>query len=189
MFRRTELLTPRLRLRGWREEDLVPFARLNADPEVMAHLGGPLARQESDMIIGRFLEKWLEEPAFGWWALEVRGDGGFIGFVGLNRPDFTAPPAPCVEIGWRLARDAWGQGYATEAARACLDHGFGTVGLDEILSFTVPSNTRSRAVMERIGMQRDAAGDFDHPLVKKENPLRRHLLYRIRRDDWQGADG
>ncbi len=160
---------------------------MNADPEVMVHLGGPCPRAESDLIVGRFLEKWAEEPRFGWWALEGRADGAFLGFVGLSRPDFDAPPAPCVEIGWRLVRDAWGRGIATEAARACLAHGFATVGLAEVLSFTVPANRRSRRVMERLGMLRDAEGDFDHPLVPEGSPLRHHLLYRLSRSAWRAA--
>lgn len=171
-----ELSTDRLMLRAWREADLAPFAAMNADPEVTRYLRSPLSRRESDMLVGRFLEKWQEEPSFGWWAVDDAA--GFIGFVGLNRPDFTSPPAPCVEIGWRLARHAWGKGYASEAARACLSHGFGTVGLDEILSFTVPANLRSRRVMERIGLLRDPDGDFDHPLIDDGSPLRRHVLYR-----------
>jgi ribosomal-protein-alanine N-acetyltransferase len=181
------LETARLRLRGWREADLAPLAAMNADAEVMRHLGGPIGRRESDLILGRFLEKWAEEPRFGWWAVERRADGAFAGFVGLGCPDFEGPPAPCVEIGWRLARGMWGQGLATEAAQACLRHGFRTVGLPEILSFTVPANAASRRVMERLGMRRDAAADFDHPLVAAGSPLRRHVLYRIGRRDWEAA--
>lgn len=178
------LVTPRLHLRGWREADLAPLAAINADPEVMAHLGGPMSREASDLMVGRFLQKWDEEPRFGWWALERTGRAELIGFVGLARPDFDAPPAPCVEIGWRLKRAAWGQGLATEAARACLGHAFGPLGLAEILSFTTPDNLRSRAVMERIGMTRDPQGDFDHPLIAEDSPMRRHVLYRIAAADW-----
>jgi len=177
------LETPRARLRGWHEEDLASFAAMNADPEVMRHLGGPMTRARSDLMIGRFLEKWIEEPAFGWWAVEVEG-WGFAGFVGLNRPDFDQPPAPCVEIGWRLARGVWGRGLATEAAAACLDQGFGTVGLEEIVSFTTHANDRSQAVMGRLGMTRDPDGDFEHPLVPEGDPNRPHVLYRIRRAEW-----
>ncbi len=153
----------------------------------MAHLGGPLPRRDSELILGRFLQKWVEEPTFGWWAMERREDARMIGFAGLGRPDFEAWPAPCVEIGWRLARAAWGRGYATEAARGCLVWGFGHLGLDEILSFTVADNLRSRRVMDRVGLRHDPAGDFDHPLVPEGSPLRRHLLYRIRRADWAAA--
>jgi len=181
-----ELVTERLVLRGWREADLAGMAAINADPEVMTHLGPLMTPAESDMMVGRFLQKWLEEPRFGWWAAERRDSGALIGFVGLNRPDFTLPAGECVEIGWRLARAAWGHGYATEAARACLDHGFGAAGLEEIVSFTVPANTRSRRVMERLGLRRDEGGDFDHPMVPVGSALRRHLLYRLAREDWAG---
>ncbi len=153
----------------------------------MTHLGGPLSPRDSEMILGRFLQKWVEEPDFGWWALERRDSPGLIGFAGLGRPDFEEPPAPCVEIGWRLARGVWGLGYATEAARGCLAWGFGRVGLEEILSFTVPQNGRSRRVMDRIGLRHDPSGDFDHPLVPVESPLRRHLLYRISRAAWEAS--
>lgn len=178
------LTTPRLTLRGWREADLAPLAAIHRDPEVMRHLGGPLPRHESDLIVGRFLEKWMEEGRFGWWALEARETGSLIGFVGVAAPDFTDPPGPCIETGWRLARRAWGQGYASEAARAALDHAF-AAGVGEVVAFTVPANGRSRAVMERIGMTRDPAEDFDHPLLGAGDPLRRHVLYRIDRPRWQ----
>jgi RimJ/RimL family protein N-acetyltransferase len=177
------LQTARLRLRGWRVQDLAPLAAINADPEVMRHLGGPIERRQSDMIVARFLEKWREEPRFGWWALERAEDGAFLGFVGLGRPDFEEPPAPCVEIGWRLARGAWGQGFAAEAARACLRHGFRTVGLGEILAFTTPMNGPSRRLIERLGMQRDPGADFDHPLAAGGG--RRHLLFRLARAEWE----
>jgi RimJ/RimL family protein N-acetyltransferase len=180
------LETPRLTLRGWRESDLRPLARINRDPAVTRYLGGPIPKFESDQIVGRFLQKWTEQPEFGWWALEARQTAELIGFLGLARPDFTDPPAPCTEIGWRLARTAWGKGYATEAARAALAHGF-RCGLDSVVSFTVPDNTRSRRVMERLGMVRDPEADFDHPLVAEGDPLRRHVLYRLTRAQWEAA--
>ncbi len=189
MTRAPELATDRVILRGWREGDLAPMAEMNADPEVMRFLGPVLDRQGSDLIVGRFLQKWAEEPRFGWWAAEDRGSGAFLGFVGLNRPDFEEPPAPCVEIGWRLARAAWGRGLATEAARACLAHGFETVGLAEVVAFTVPENRRSRRVMERLGMARDPSGNFEHPLVPAGSPLRPHVLYRLTRRDWEDRRG
>lgn len=180
------LTTARLRLREWRKGDLIPIAAMNRDPAVTRYLGGPIPKRESDLIVGRFLQKWAEEPRFGWWALETRESAAVIGFLGLAPPDFTGPPAPCVEIGWRLARTAWGQGYATEAARAALDHGFAE-GLDEVVSFTVPANTRSRAVMERLGMHCDRGEDFDHPLLAAGDPLRRHMLYRLDRARWEAC--
>ena len=179
-----ELATARLVLRGWRESDLAPLAEINADPEVMRHLGGPVGRTASDMLVGRFLQKWEEEPRFGWWAAEAVPERRLIGFVGLARPDFEDWPGPCVEIGWRLGRAWWGRGLATEAARACLDHAFRAVRLEEVLSFTTPANAPSQRVMARLGMARVEGGDFDHPLLRPGDPNRRHLLYRMRRDDW-----
>lgn len=179
------LETERLRLRGWREADLAPIAAINGDPAVMTYLGATLDRNSSDMVIGRFLQKWVEEPQFGWWAVEHIEDRALIGLVGLGRPDFELPCSPCVEIGWRLARDYWGQGLATEAARACLKRGFAVLRLPEIVSFTVAGNARSRAVMDRLGFREEVGQDFDHPMVPEGNPLRRHVLYRMRREDWQ----
>ncbi len=144
----------------------------------MEHFPALLTRRESDELVGR-IEAGLEANGFGIWALELRDGGEFIGFAGLNVPNFEAPFMPAVEVGWRLARRAWGQGYATEAGRAALDFGFGQVGLTEIVSLTSVGNERSRAVMERLGMTRDPADDFDHPTVPAGRPLRRHVLYRI----------
>ncbi|WP_433345543.1 GNAT family N-acetyltransferase [Microtetraspora malaysiensis] len=172
--------TERLVLRRWRESDREPFAALNADPEVMEYFPSTLTRERSDALADR-LEAEFEECGFGLWAVELSGE--FIGFTGLSVPRFTAHFTPCVEVGWRLARSAWGHGYASEAARAALDHGFGTVGLQEIVSFTAVVNTRSRRVMERIGMRHDPDGDFDHPALAQDSPLRRHVLYRIGADD------
>jgi RimJ/RimL family protein N-acetyltransferase len=176
--------TPRVLLREWRATDREPFAALNADPEVMAHFPSTLTRATSDMLLDSSMQAWAAN-GFGLWALERRDDGRFIGFTGLARPSFEAHFTPAVEVGWRLAREAWGQGYATEAARAALDFGFETIGLEEIVSFTVPANTRSRAVMERLGMAHDAADDFDHPKLPDGHPLRRHVLYRLAREDWR----
>jgi ribosomal-protein-alanine N-acetyltransferase len=178
-----ELRTERLFLRRWREDDREPFARLNADPEVMRHLAAPLGREESDRFIER-VEREFEEHGFGLWAVEVAGGDPFVGFVGLQAVPFQAHFAPTVEVGWRLARHAWGHGWATEAAHATLAFGFESVGLAEIVSFTVPANVRSRAVMERLGMARDEADDFDHPALPDGHPLRRHVLYRLRREAW-----
>lgn len=178
-----EIRTPRLLLRRWRDEDLPPFAALNADPMVMEHFPALLSRAESDLLAAR-IRQGMQERGFGLWAVEVPGVAPFAGFVGLAVPPFEAPFTPCVEIGWRLARDAWGKGYATEGARACLEVAFGQLDLDEVLSFTVPANVRSRGVMERLGMRRSPADDFEHPRVPEGHPLRLHVLYRIRRDVW-----
>ncbi|WP_165065599.1 GNAT family N-acetyltransferase [Paludisphaera rhizosphaerae] len=173
------LRTERLILRTWRDADLEPFSSLNADPAVMEFMPHPLARRESDDFAARCRAHFAEH-GFGRWAVEIPGVAPFIGFVGLSKVFFDAPFTPCIEVAWRLGRDYWGKGYATEAARASLQDGFGRLGLEEVCSFTVPANSRSRAVMERLGMTRNPDEDFDHPLLAPGHPLRRHVLYRIR---------
>jgi RimJ/RimL family protein N-acetyltransferase len=174
-----ELRTERLLLRRWRPTDREPFAALNADPEVMRWFHSPLSRAESDALARR-IEAGFDERRWGLWALEEHASGRFLGFTGLNPVGFEASFTPAVEVGWRLACDAWGCGYATEAARAALDCAFDWLGLDEVVSFTAAGNARSVAVMERLGMSHDPADDFDHPLLPAGDPLRRHLLYRVR---------
>lgn len=173
-----ELRTDRLFLRRWRPEDREPFAALNADPRVVEFLPGPLSRTESDERAAR-MEAHFQEHGFGLWAVEIPGVATFAGFVGLSVPRFEAHFTPCVEIGWRLAAPYWGRGYATEGARAALEFGFDHLHLDQIVSFTVPDNVRSRRVMEKIGMTHDPADDFDHPNLPEGHRLRRHVLYRI----------
>ncbi|MBM4243853.1 MAG: GNAT family N-acetyltransferase [Deltaproteobacteria bacterium] len=172
--------TDRLRLRRWRSGDRAPFAALNADPRVTEFLPGPLSRAASDALAER-IEAHFATHGFGPWAVEVPGEIPFAGFVGLAVPGFAAPFTPCVEVLWRLAPACWGRGYATEGARAALDFGFAHAGQAAIVSFTVPANVRSRAVMERLGMTHDPADDFDHPELPEGHPLRRHVLYRARR--------
>lgn len=172
------LSTARLRLRPWRESDFEPFAVMNADALVMEHLSGLKSREESDAMAARIMAK-LESRGWGLWAVEVVGGAPFIGFTGLAVPDFEAHFTPCTEVGWRLARDAWGRGYATEAAKAALAFGFDALGLAQIVSFTALTNKRSAAVMERLGMRRD--GEFDHPRFAEGDPIRRHVLYRALR--------
>lgn len=174
------LTTDRLVLRPWRPTDRAPWAALNADPEVMALMPSLLTRAEADAFAAR-IEAELAERGWGLWAVEVPGHAGFVGFVGLHVPGFAAPFTPCVEVGWRLARAAWGRGYATEGATAVLDHAWAVLGLDEVVSFTSEGNLRSRAVMERLGMTRDPADDFDHPNLPEGHRLRRHVLYRLPR--------
>ena len=174
----SELTTERLLLRRWRPADLEPFARMNADPVVMEHFPGLMTREQSDEFAER-IEQGFERHGFGLWAVELPGEAPFVGFVGLSVPGFEAPFMPAVEIGWRLDAAWWGRGIATEAARAAAAYGFGPAGLDELVSFTAPANLRSRAVMERIGMSHDAAGDFDHPRLPPGHHLRRHVLYRL----------
>ena len=182
MSAKATIQTPRLHLRAWRDEDLAPFAELNGDPRVMEFFPKVLDRAESDARVAGIRDH-FDRHGFGLWAVEVPGVAAFIGFVGLVVTRFEAHFTPCVEIGWRLARDHWGHGYATEAARAVLEFGFRNLGLDEIVSFTTTTNLRSRAVMERIGMTRSPDDDFDHPLLPEGHPLRRHVLYRVRCQD------
>src|SRR5262245_31172222 len=141
-----ELRTERLLLRRWHSEDRAPFAAMNADPRVREHFPSLQTREESDATVDR-IEEHFAEHGFGWWAVEIPGVTPFVGFIGLSHPRFEAHFTPCVEIGWRLAAECWGQGYATEGARAALDFGFDVLGLDEIVSMTVPANVRSRRVM------------------------------------------
>ena len=173
--------TERLLLRRWRPEDRAPFAALNADPRVMEFLPGTLSRAQSDEFAER-IEAHFAEHGFGLWAVEIPGVTPFAGYVGLSVPRFEARFTPCVEIGWRLAFAHWRGGHATEGARAALAFGFEQAGLDEIVSFTVPANVRSRRVMEKLGMRRDPAEDFDHPALPVGHVLRRHVLYRIAKE-------
>ncbi len=177
----TELRGPRVLLRSWRGDDLDPFAALNADPAVTKFLAGPRSREASAEMIAR-LQAGIDERGWGLWAVDV---GGLcIGFTGITYPRFESHFTPCVEIGWRLAREAWGHGYAMEAARVALAFGFAVLDLTEIVSFTAVRNARSRRVMERIGMSYDPADDFDHPQLPG-HPLQQHVLYRLARKDWR----
>jgi RimJ/RimL family protein N-acetyltransferase len=178
-----ELETPRLVLRQWREEDLAPFAALNADPEVMRHFPARMPRAQSDAF-AEYIRDAIARQGWGLWAVEVRGGAPFIGFVGLGRPGFEAHFTPAVEIGWRLDRAHWGNGYATEAAAAALTFAFDDLSLAEVVSFTALPNERSVRVMRRLGMTHDPADDFDHPSLA-DGPLRRHVLYRIRPEQWR----
>jgi ribosomal-protein-alanine N-acetyltransferase len=180
-----ELGTERLVLRRWREEDVEPLAALNADPVVMEHFPARLSRARTEELVA-VIELLFEEHGYGLWALEVRETGAMIGFTGLVPVLFEAPFTPAVEVGWRLAREAWGHGYATEAAGAALDHGFDEAGLEEVVAITATTNERSMAVMRRLGMHRDPADDFDHPRIPAEHRLRRHVLYRLRAAEWCG---
>jgi RimJ/RimL family protein N-acetyltransferase len=181
-----DLRTERLILRRWLPADRAPFAALNADPRVMEHFPALLSREESDARIAT-IEAHFEKHGFGLWAVEILGVAPCAGFIGLSVPRFEAHFTPCVEIGWRLAADYWGQGYATEGARAALKFGFDLLGLEQIVSYTVPANLRSRRVMEKIGMVHDQAGDFDHPALPEGHPLRRHVLYRMARPATQSV--
>ena len=173
----TVVTTARLVLRPFTDVDREPFFALNTHPDVVASLGTSPSRAESDAMVERYTAE-LEREGWGFWAVEVLGGAPFVGMVGLHRLPPWIPAAPAVEAGWRLHPDHWGHGYATEAAAASLRYGFGEAGLDEIVAYTTTVNTRSQAVMERLGMVRDVDADFDHPQVPEGHPLRRHVLYR-----------
>jgi len=179
-----EIKTARLFLRRWSEQDIPAFAAMNADTRVMEFFPKLLDRKESDALATRITEH-FDQHGFGLWAVEVLGVASFAGFVGLSVPKFQAHFTPCVEVGWRLGYEHWVRGYATESAKAVIDFGFANVGLAQIVSFTVSDNHRSRRVMEKVGMTCSPADDFDHPSLIAGHPLRRHVLYRLQRDNWR----
>jgi ribosomal-protein-alanine N-acetyltransferase len=180
--------TERLLMRRWRESDRERFAALNADPRVMEHFPATLDRAASDAFVER-IEAGFQAHGFGLWALERLDTGEFIGFTGLSVARFQAHFTPAVEVGWRLCRQAWGHGFATEAARQALTAGFEEFGLEEIVSFTATGNAASRAVMHRLGMSRNPAEDFEHPALPPGHPLRCHVLYRISRAGFTARSG
>jgi RimJ/RimL family protein N-acetyltransferase len=177
-----ELVTARLRLRQWRESDREPFAAMNADPAVMEFFPSLQSRQASDASIDLWQSQFSSQ---GWsnWAIELLESARFVGFLGLSIPRRALPFSPCVEIGWRLARSFWGYGFATEGGRGALQVAFERIGLSQVVSFTTLGNTRSRAVMERLGL-RNTMQDFEHPGVPEGHALRPHCLYRITRQQW-----
>ena len=176
------LHTARLVLRQWCDDDAAAFAELSADPAVMQYLVPFADRAAVDAWVVTARTHW-QDHGFGPWVVELRGEAPMIGVVGLSNLRFALPFAPAVEAAWRLARPYWGRGYAYEAARAAIDDGFGRLGLNEIVAFTVPANLASRRIMEKLGMSRDPAEDFDfeHPRLPPGHPLRRHVLYRLQR--------
>jgi RimJ/RimL family protein N-acetyltransferase len=181
---RVHIVTSRLKLREWTDADRDPFAAINADPRVMEFFPRSLVRVESDAFLAHNQAD-IVANGYGLYAVEVKQTGQFIGYVGLARPTFEAHFTPAIEIGWRLARAAWGEGYATEAARAVAGHAFGVLGLDALVSFTAEWNRPSRRVMEKIGMTHDPADDFLHPRLPPDHKLSRHVLYRLSRANWQ----
>lgn len=178
--------TERLILRDWQESDLEPFAALNQDARVMDFFPSLRSYKESIDSMQK-MDGHIAEHGFGPFAVSLKTTGEFIGFIGIMVVDLDVPFAPAVEIGWRLAFEYWGKGYATEGAKAVLKYGFEKVNLSEIVSFTVPANRRSRHVMEKIGMHRDPKDDFDHPKIAMGNPLRKHVLYRLSKEEWDKA--
>jgi RimJ/RimL family protein N-acetyltransferase len=178
------LPTERLVLRRWRTGDREPFAALNADPVVMEFFVATMTREQSDGFVD-VIEAGIAERGHGMWAVELAETGEFIGCAGLLYQTFDAHFTPAFEIAYRFARSAWGHGYATEAAKAAVAYAFAKVGLTEIVSMTAVSNSRSQAVMRRLGMSHDPADDFDHPRVPPGHPLRPHVLYRLNGDQWR----
>jgi RimJ/RimL family protein N-acetyltransferase len=175
----TILETERLILRNWRAADRQPFAQMNADPMVMEVMPATLSNSESDLLMDK-IEKHIQTHGFGLFAAELRESLSFIGFIGLSIPSFQARFTPCVEVGWRLSAIHWGKGLATEGAREVIRYAFRVLRLDDVVSFTVPANVRSRRVIEKLGMAHDPADDFDHPKLPEGHPLRRHVLYRLK---------
>ena len=171
--------TKRLILRHWTDRDLIPFAEMNKDARVLEFFPSTLSQEQSDALAAR-IQKELDEKEYGLWAVEVPGIAPFIGFVGLHYHDFEVPFTPCIEIGWRLAFDYWGKGYAFEAASSVLDYAFNQLELEEIVSFTPPKNHRSIQLMKHLGMHRDPKDDFEHPKLPEGHPLRLHVLYRLK---------
>ncbi len=172
------IATKRLLLRRWRESDRFDFHRLNCDPSVMATIGPVMDRVDSDGYMDR-IERRFDEHGYGLWCMDLNGEA--IGFTGFMKPWFRDG----VEIGWRVKSEHWGRGYASEAAESCLAQGFGELGFDEIISFTAATNTRSRRVMEKLGLVRDPDGDFEHPSLPAGNPLQLHVLYRLTAEQYR----
>lgn len=172
--------TERLLLRTWKDKDISPYYDINQDPNVIEFLLGPLTREQVSNFI-QAANHHQDKHGYALWAVELKEAGELIGFIGLNYTDWEAHFTPAVEIGWRLGSAYWGKGYATEGAKAVLSYGFKVCDLQEIVSFTVPDNSRSIRVMEKIGLKRDVDGDFTHPKLLPDHPLSRHVLYRIAR--------
>lgn len=179
--------TKRLLLRSWEDHDRQPFAKLNADPRVREFFPSLLTRKESDVSID-LMQNHIQKYHFGFFAVALIETGEFIGFIGLQKVSFPAAfnaLAPAIEIGWRLGFEHWNQGYATEGALQALEYGFETLAFKEIVSFTAIKNLRSRHVMEKIGMQTHSSEDFDHPNLPEGHALRKHVLYRLQKKEWQ----
>lgn len=178
-----QIETSRLKLRHWKDSDQKPFAELNRDPEVMEYFPDILTEAESNLMIQRITAK-FDENGWGFWAAELKDTHDFIGFVGLNSPTANLPFTPCVEIGWRLSRKHWGNGYATEAAQAVLKFAFENISVTEIVSFTPLQNIRSQSVMQKIGMT-NTGQNFIHPSVPVGDKLQEHVLFKITKAQWQ----
>jgi len=183
MTKPVELRTKRLTLRQWKAEDYPLFAKINADPETMKFYQRNLAENESIEMANK-LRDLISQRGWGLWAVEKLDSNEFIGFVGLHEPVYDLPMTPCVEIGWRLDRQYWGNGYATEAAKAALRYAFEVIGLSEVYSFASTGNTKSYAVMQRLNMF-DTESNFEHPMFPEGHELSEHVLYKITKEQWQ----
>ena len=177
-----EMETEPLKLRQWKKEDYPSFAKINADPDVMEYYPSVMSEEESNVMAHKF-ETLITNRGWWFWAVEKIEDNQFVGFVGLHEPTYDLTVTPCVEIGWRLGKEHWGCGYASEAAKASLVVAFQKLNLSEVYSFTSVSNRMSRAVMERLGMSK-ANSNFEHPMIPEGSPLREHVLYKIDRHSW-----
>lgn len=177
-----KLETERLLLRPWQSEDSEAFAQLNANVEVMRYFPHTLSKRESDELLAKFQARFETQGGWGLWATIEKTSGAFIGFVGLNRPEYALPFSPCVEVSWRLLPDFWGKGYAIEAANAALKFAFDALNLDEVVAFTTLNNTPSQRVMQRLKMQ--LHGQFTHPLLEASHPLAQHVLYKLTKKAW-----
>jgi RimJ/RimL family protein N-acetyltransferase len=177
-----ELETKRLFLRQWKNSDFDAFSAISADERVMEFFPSELSKAQSDAMALK-CQSLINERGWGFWALEEKRSNQFIGFTGLHNPTHSLPFMPCVEIGWRLSPDFWGQGLVTEAAQAALKVAFTQLNLDEIVSFTVTDNLRSQAVMKRLGMIKEPE-NFEHPALPVGHKLREHVLYKIHKSQW-----
>lgn len=178
-----ELRTDRLLLRQWKEEDFPLFARMTSDPIVMQYYPGTLSEDESNAMASK-IRALISERSWGFWAVETIQENIFIGFVGLHKPTYDLPVTPCVEVGWRLGKEYWGNGYATEAARESLRFAFEELVLDEVYSFASVSNKKSRSVMARLNMS-NTGNNFEHPIIPEGHALREHVLYKITKEQWK----
>ncbi|MGQ0527923.1 MAG: GNAT family N-acetyltransferase [Alphaproteobacteria bacterium] len=179
----THLETDRLILRDWKPEDQIPFARLNADAMIMEYFPRTLNEKASESLLKKF-RKHLKQHGYGFYALELKKTGEFIGFAGLQKVVSEIPFAPAVELAWRLDYGAWGKGYATEAALALFSHGFDKLGLNEIVAYAVHDNNGAIRVMEKLAMKRDMDADFNYPGLAKDHPLGSFVLYRLKKTDF-----
>jgi len=182
MAKVVDIKTKRLLMRQWRDEDLFDFWLLNSDPEVMQYLPVIPSEEDSNVLANKIINL-LEENGWGFWAVETISDNSFIGFVGLNKPKYELPVNPCIEVGWRLARNYWGKGYATEAGKASLEFAFNNLNVNEIYSFTSVANKRSEAVMGRLNMV-NTNSNFNHPTIPDNSPYKEHVLYKIDKESW-----